>query len=285
MDWQNDNSEHARIWNSAVGKIVKALDKTDLQTATRVFSYDLHWFFNKIPFDEHMFNWFFLAWLIPCFMKENEPLIRWYIKHHGRNLTKEEAEVLFGARESIFGVFNVKSQIESELKLVDTSGKTFFVDTINLETIKTGTAVIARLNSKGNGKYFAPGPIIPFEDNTLFIKMKNHRKFRDSWSDYLVGFFKYLVSEENLSEKTADKHTENVNLLMFFLETELEVDSFSKVTKTMLKTDFKKYVKRYILGAPDIDKVYYSLFKFFDYLEEEREIKNEEALNWLQARI
>ena len=285
MGWKENRGEHSKVWNSAVYKILSALDKKDLQIAKKNFSYEHSWLLERPEINEYMLTHMFVAWIVQCFKKEGESLIPWYLKNHKPNLTEDETAVLVAAHKSIFGIFNVEDHIGRELKLADTGDKTFLVDTVDLPQQEKGEIILTRLNSKGDDRFFLPGPLISLHDDGLYIKLKNHKRFRDSWHKYLKGFFDYQISTEGLTEKTSDEHTENVTLLTFYLETKVEVDSFSKITKPMLKSEFKRYVKQYILGKVDLDRVYYSLCKFFIYLDEEKRIKNEAVLEWLKARI
>ncbi|MFH1586360.1 MAG: hypothetical protein ABID38_00725 [Candidatus Diapherotrites archaeon] len=260
------------------------LDEEDMQISNSVFSARHGNLFQKTPINEEMENKMFTAWLILNFYKDNAPLIDWFVNKHSSKLTHDEKEVLLAGKDKHFEIFRVEGQTDENLNLVDVRGKKYVVETIDLSKINPGVAAYAQITSKGDKRYFIPGIIAPWDDDLIFQHLKKINDFRDSWNSFLEGFFKYLVSEYNLSEKTADRHTENVNLLLMFLENETDIESFEKISKPMLKTGLKKFIQQHIINKADIDKVYYSLYRFFEYLSEERTIKNEKVINWLGKR-
>lgn len=281
--WKNDSALHAKLWHAANQKLLHALSEQDLQIAFGIFMDRHHDLLEKKADEKTVFS-VFNAWLLACSMKDNTALIPWFIEEHGEELSGEEKEVLQAANCTVFDALKVKGQTPGQITLTDTAGKEFAVETVDLPPVEKGTAIMARLISKGPDRWFAPGRMLVISDTTLFDRLASHRRFRDSWNKYLVGFFNYLQKEEKLTEKTADKHADNALLLTMFLEEKIDVDSFKKVTKPMLKDAFRTFCKKYIFPKPNMDKVYYSLFKFFSYLEEKGE-KNSEALAWLRERI
>lgn len=284
MGWREDRSEHAALWNGVVGKIISNMGKEDLQVARVLFLRENQNLLGGA--DEDAATAMFVCWLLSRFCVDSMPVIPWFMKKHGKKLTSPEKEILTAAREYRFGVFRIGSNENRLLALRDTGGEPFLVETNEQLAMKPGEIILAWLFSKGNGRWFGPGRYIKLDPKEVkFDRLARHRHFVDSWHGYLVGFFDYLQKEQHLSERTADKHTENAHLLLMYLEDVLEVDSFSSVTKPMVKDGLKKFAMREVLPKPDMDKVYYSLFKFFDYLEWEKKEKNDEVLNWLHARI
>ena len=289
MSWKYTPSEHAKIWGKATEKVVSSLDKRDWSIANRIFAEEHNWLLKGLTEekmgDQKSLAPMLISWLLACFMKENTPLVPWFLKKHGKLLTQEETEVLKAAHESWFGAFKVKTHEGGRLVLTDTAGKDFLVELVDMQPLTPGTAVITRIMSKGPGRWFAPGQFAVQENDSMYEQLAAHRRFTGSWHRYLYGFFKYLWKGEGLAEKTADRHMENATLLTMFLDDEVTVDSFKKITKPMLKSRFKSFCQNYIHPKPDMDKVYYSLQKFFNYLAKEKGEENPEVLDWLGARI
>ena len=277
-----DKEEHARTWNKAIGKVIEKLDKNDMETAMSIFMYRYEHILNAVPSEREREN-IFLSWLISSFNKENIPLIKWYIHKYGKDITENEKKVLVAGLENYENFFLIDENNNNILRLIDIDGKKFTVETIDMQPLNKEDTIFARIFSKGNGLYFLNGSALVYSGNEVYIKAKKHEDFLNSWSKYLVGFFKHQVSK-GLSKKTADDNMENANVLMFFLETKPNVTSFGEVKKSMLKTEFKNYVRRHILPKVDIDKLYYSLNKFYKYLIEKKEIEKCEASEWLEKR-
>lgn len=283
MGWKENKIEHSKLWNSAVKKIEDSLSEQDREIAYALFSSGYGVLLDKQPTNKKMFGRAFTAWLILEFYKENVPLIDWAVKKYGL-LSQEEKEVLLAAKEHRFDIFRIEEQTNECLKFADADEKEYIIETIDMPEVNVGVAAFAQIARKEGSRYFVPGIIAPWADDKAFLDLKKAKEFRSSWNNYLEGFFNHLVKEYDLSEKTADKHAENANLMLIFLEHETNISSFKDITKTMLKTKFKKFVKRHILNKVDLDKAYYSLYRFFEYLKEEKQIENAEILRWLKAR-
>ncbi len=285
MAWKEDKREFASLWNSATFKVVRAMGKDDLNAAISLFQYEFSGLLKAPSIVEDDAESMFIAWLVPSFMVENMPLVQWYLKHHPRELTKDEEEVLLEGCKSKFGYFRVEAQAEDRVTLIDTRNRRYDLETIELPKLDLHSTLIARINSRGNGPYFFSGKFMVQDyDGRCFEGLARAAKFQDSWSGYLVSFEKYLISKEGLKERTAGQHESNLELFMMYLEGTL-AGSFEEVTKSMLKSEFKAFTRSNILQKVDLDKVYYSLYKFFSYLSEERNIQNSDVLDWLRARV
>jgi hypothetical protein len=52
-----DNAEYAKVWNTAIRKIITALKKEELQTAQQIFNYEFQWIFETWGWKEtHICN-------------------------------------------------------------------------------------------------------------------------------------------------------------------------------------------------------------------------------------
>lgn len=290
MNWKEDRFEHARIWKSATFKALHNIDKAKLRFAHEIFEHDYGFLINILgemdnPSQEEKEDGItsvFITWLFSAFRKMSAG--EDWVKINQDNLTKDEKDVLDAALKSRFDLFKVEEARDGQLNITNADGSDFTVDVIDLDlnVIKKGEVFFSMIGSKADNKYFLPSRLLTM-NRDMFTKYAEHRKFRNSWPDYLSSFYKYQV-EEGLSERTADKHTENVDLMLSYLEDKF-IFSFKDVTKAMLKTGLKAFVKHKIWNRVDIDKVYYSLYKFFDYLAEERGIKNIEVIRWLRQII
>ncbi|MEW6329071.1 MAG: hypothetical protein AB1468_03050 [Candidatus Micrarchaeota archaeon] len=283
MGWKNNQFEHARIWESASGKVIGALNEKDLDIAKRIFGDEYGWMSERAPTKEAA-DLAFRTWVIACFSKENVPLVLWFMDRHGDRLTEEEEEVLIAAHETRFDAFRVINHSEKMLILEDTGGDRFLVETCNMPAVAPGVIVLGRLMSKGPGSWFAPGGMFAMSNDELYSCLVSHRRFRDSWNSYLDGFFDHLQKKEKMGADAADRHTENVALLTMFLEDEIETDSFVKVSGEMLERDFVKFAREDVTPKPDMKKVRDSLFRFFSYLRDERGEANAGVLEWLGAK-
>ena len=284
MNWKDDPKEHARLWSSATQKIMNTLGKSDLKIANEIFSEQHDWMM-KFAKDKNARDNLFNAWVMACFMIENEPAPLWFIDKHDGEMSAEEEEVVLAAHESWFGVFKVISHSQDSLVLIDESGNRFLAEFPALPQLKPGDSLVARLTSKGPGSWFAPGGIFQAADDSLYKQMASHRRFRDSWNSYLTGFFDYLQTKEGLSESVTDRHAENATLLTMFMEDRIELDSFVKLKPETLEKDFEKFANVGIRPKPNMKKVRESLSRFFTYLAEERGEKNPEVLDWLKTRV
>lgn len=287
MGWRDNPREHAELWNSALLRAMGALGKNDLMMAQAVFAHNMEGILDGLPDNEAVdakLTQMFVAWVVSEYLKDGKPAGEWYCGIKNCLLTTEEKEVLLAGKESHFGIFLVKSHVGKVVRLEDAHGTAFAVETVSLPQMEADTAIMTRINAKGEGRYFFSGSILIWEKKGIYDELKLHYAFRKRWSSYLERFVDYQMKEMSLARKTAEKHMEDVNLLMFLLERKQGVDSFGKVTKGMLNTEFKKFVKRHILNRVDMDKTYYSLRLFFNFLKEKKEDYNEEALEWLRRR-
>lgn len=272
------------MWNGLVGKIINCLDKSDIKLAQMIFLDEYCELLKGISNDEKMAGRMFSPWLLLRFCKENMPVADWFIKRHGSQISQREREILTAAKEHYFGIFRVEEQTDGYIKLMNVAGKEFIVETTDLPKIEIGVAAFAQIVKKEDGNYFMPGVIGPLPDDDIFQSSKKITQFHESWNGFLEGFFNYLAKERGLNEKTADKHTENVDLFLTFVEHETSITSFEDVTRSMIKTEFKKFVRRHIFNKVDLDKVYCSLHRFFKYLAEEKQVKNPKILQFLSQR-
>jgi|GEM_PF-1842858 len=287
MGWREDPKEHAELWNSGIFKAVSALEQNDLLMAQAIFDHDMRDILDRFGDDEETegkIAQMFVAWMVSEFLKNGKPVAQWYCDKQGNALTPAEKEVLLAGKESHAGIFLIKNHEGNLARIEDAHGAAFQVETVLLPQMKADTAFMSRINSKGDEKYFFSGPLLIWSDTGIYHSIKRHYEFRKSWNRLLEGFVDYQMKEMNLSRKTAEKHMEDVNLLMFLLEGKSDADSFGKVTKGMLNSEFKKFVKHHILNRVDMDKVYYSLWLFFDFLKKKKENYSEEALEWLRGR-
>lgn len=283
MSWKDNASEHSRVWRDATRKIRNSLSAQDQRQAFAAFSMQHEDILDK-ELDKEAVLSIFNAWLFACFLKDNTPLVPWFFEHYGEELTPEEREVLDAAHESWFGAFRVENQTKDILTLAGVDDREFAVETVDMTPMEKGTVLMARLFSKGVGRWFSPARMI-VADSALFERLQRHRRFTDSYYNYLSGFFKYLHEEQRLSEATADRHADNVTVLTMFLDEKPDVDSFKKVTPQLL-AEFKDYCEKYIHPKPVMHKMYYSLYWFYSYLEDKhRSQYNKETAAWLAKRI
>jgi hypothetical protein len=287
MSWKDDKVEHSEIWKIATNKALHNIDKTKLTFAREVFTHDFGFLIELFGRMDNVnqeekekgVTSVFLTWLFSAFRKMDSSG-DWVKDLKG--LTKDETDVLNTALKSKFDLFKIDKVGDGYLSIVDSNNSKFLVDTIDLDLslMSKGQVFFTMIGSKANNKYFLPAKILTM-DEKIFYEYAKHKKFKNSWPEYLNSFYKYQI-QEGFSETTADNHTENVDLMLSYLEDKF-INSFEDVTKAMLKTELKKFVKQKIINRVDIDKVYYSLYKFFDYLEEKKGIKNDEVISWLKA--
>lgn len=118
------------------------------------------------------------------------------------------------------------------------------------------------------------------EKKYLFIgckpKFSNEDQFREYFEQILKEYERYLLSQ--LSERTVRKHTAIISLLIDYLCFDCAVSSFDEITVGMVNSQFRKWHTSNIQDALE-SELKTAVKKFFNFLAQEKSIKNEKVLN------
>jgi hypothetical protein len=107
-------------------------------------------------------------------------------------------------------------------------------------------------------------------------KFSNEDQFREYFEEILKEYERYLLSQ--LSARTVRKHTAIISLLIDYLCFDCVVSSFEEITVGMVNSQFRKWHTSNIQDALE-SELKTAVKKFFNFLAQEKGIKNEKVLN------
>jgi hypothetical protein len=117
---------------------------------------------------------------------------------------------------------------------------------------------------------FTGNVIIPGEQLPQYLEaMAETEAARAPFRRHLEGlneaFGAWLTTKYR--RKTVLKHTGVVDLFIDFLCDDTDLERLGDVTRGMVNSGFRSWVKRKVWGGPDVDELRVSLRKFFQYLD------------------
>jgi len=126
------------------------------------------------------------------------------------------------------------------------------------------------------GKVIIPGDKI----DEYFKLMEQAEKEREPFRKYLKKlsdeFDDYLSLK--YSERTVNKHSGIIFLFIEFLCRYTDVQKIEDITRGMVNTHFKQWYKRKVWDSATPDDIRVALKKFFQFLDQEKGIKNLKVL-------
>jgi site-specific recombinase XerD len=130
------------------------------------------------------------------------------------------------------------------------------------------------------GKVMIPGDKI----DEFFQAAKKAEEERKPFREYLENlkfeFEEYLF--EKYTEKTARKHTKIIQMFIEFLCRYTDVENLEDVTKGMANSQFRQWYHRKVWDSSTDNDIKVAVRKFFQFLDSEKNIKNEKALSGLK---
>jgi site-specific recombinase XerD len=130
------------------------------------------------------------------------------------------------------------------------------------------------------GKVLIPGDQI--DDYLVALKEAEEARapFRQSLEDLNVAFAASL--DKKYSRRTVLKHTSVVDLFIIFLSDYTDVERLEDVTRGMVNSHFRRWYRGKVLDRMDADETRVALRKFFQFLDQERDIHNPKVLEALR---
>jgi hypothetical protein len=126
------------------------------------------------------------------------------------------------------------------------------------------------------GKVVIPGEQLP----QYLEAMAETEAAREPFRRYLEGlneaFGAWLATK--YTRKTVLKHTGVVDLFIDFLCDYTDLERLENVTRGMVNSGFRSWVKRKVWGGPDADELRVGLRKFFQYLDTQQGLRVPTAL-------
>ncbi len=130
------------------------------------------------------------------------------------------------------------------------------------------------------GKVLIPGDQIDEYLAALKEAEEARASFRQSLEDLNVAFAASL--DKKYSRRTVLKHTSVVNLFIIFLSDYTDVERLEDVTRGMVNSHFRRWYRGKVLDRMDADETRVALRKFFQFLDQERDIHNPKVLEALR---
>lgn len=124
------------------------------------------------------------------------------------------------------------------------------------------------------GKVVIPGDKIEEYFKFLEKAEKAREPFVKNMKNLNNDFAEYLINK-GMSERTAGKHAGIIDLFIEFLAKQTDVEKIEDITRGITNTHFKKWYKRKVWSSETSDDLRVALRKFFRFLAEEKNIKNE----------
>jgi len=130
------------------------------------------------------------------------------------------------------------------------------------------------------GKVLIPGDQI--DDYLAALKKAEEARapFRQALEDLNAAFAASL--EQKYSRRTVLKHTSIIDLFIIFLTDYTDVERLEDVTRGMVNSHFRRWYKSKVLDRMDPAEIHVALRKFFQFLDQERDIHNPKALDALR---
>ncbi len=130
------------------------------------------------------------------------------------------------------------------------------------------------------GKVLIPGDQIDAYLAALKEAEEARAPFRQSVEDLNVAFAASL--DKKYSRRTVLKHTSVVDLFIIFLSDYTDVERLEDVTRGMVNSHFRRWYRGKVLDRMDADETRVALRKFFQFLDQERDIHNPKVLEALR---
>ncbi|NEX23111.1 site-specific integrase [Thiorhodococcus mannitoliphagus] len=130
------------------------------------------------------------------------------------------------------------------------------------------------------GKVMIPGDKIDEYFQARKEAEEERKPFRDHLESLKSEFESYLSNK--YTEKTARKHTNIIQMFIEFLCDYTDVENLEDVTKGMANSHFRKWYHRKVWDSSTDSDIKVAVRKFFQFLESEKNIKNEKALSGLK---
>ncbi len=130
------------------------------------------------------------------------------------------------------------------------------------------------------GKVMIPGDKI----DEFFQAVKEAEEERKPFREYLETlkseFAEYLI--EKYTKKTSHKHTIIIQMFIEFLCGYTDVENLEDITKGMANSQFRQWYHRKVWDSSTDNDIKVAVRKFFQFLDSEKNIKNEKALSGLK---
>ena len=126
------------------------------------------------------------------------------------------------------------------------------------------------------GKVVIPGEQLPPYLAALAEAEAARAPFRRHLEELNAAFGAWLATK--YTRKTVLKHTGVVDLFIDFLCDYTDLERLENVTRGMVNSGFRSWVKRKVWGGPDADALRVGLRKFFRYLDAHQGIRAPTAL-------
>jgi hypothetical protein len=131
------------------------------------------------------------------------------------------------------------------------------------------------------GKVAIPGDKIEDYFQALKEAHEERKPFREYLENLRSEFEKYLL--EKYTKRTSRKHIFIIQTFIEFLCDYTDVDNLEEVTKGMANSKFRQWYHRKIYDSSSDNDIRVAVRKFFQFLESEKNIKNEKALSGLNT--
>ena len=118
------------------------------------------------------------------------------------------------------------------------------------------------------GKVVVPGEQLPQYLEAMAETEEAREPFRRHLEGLNKAFGAWLATK--YTRKTVLKHTGVVELFIDFLCDYTDLERLEEVTRGMVNSGFRSWVKRKVWGGPDADELRVGLRKFFQYLDTQK---------------
>ncbi len=125
------------------------------------------------------------------------------------------------------------------------------------------------------GKVVIPGDQIETYLQAMTAAEEARRPFRQYLEGLRAEFELHLAAK--YSQRTARKHAGVIELFIHFLCDYTDVEALEDVTRGMANSAFRQWYKRKVLSATDSDELRVALKKFFQFLDQQKGIRNEQV--------
>lgn len=117
------------------------------------------------------------------------------------------------------------------------------------------------------------------EDYVAALETRDRRRapFKARAEAVASEFIDYL-DEQDLSERTISKHSQNIEIFIIYLTQYTDADDFATVRKGTVNTEFFRWYQRKVWDRLDQASLKSTTKKFFKFLAERKGIYNEKIL-------
>ena len=130
------------------------------------------------------------------------------------------------------------------------------------------------------GKVVIPGDQIDAYLEALKEAEAAREPFRKQLESLNRVFEKHLAAK--YAKKTVRKHTSIVELFIIFICEYTDVEAIEDITKGMVNSHFRRWYKRKVWDSMTESDLRVALKKFFQFIDQEKGITNQKALNALK---